>query len=106
MRKIIQDAAVKYAEDKVLPETALRGFIDGVFFALSHQWRSVEEELPLKDEDLLVFVPKNEFHLDEYIVAYYEGEDWYTRDGEHIRPTHWLPIPSLNPELLETGKEE
>lgn len=24
-----------------------------------------------------------------------DGEDWYTSDGEHIRPTHFMYIPSL-----------
>ncbi len=91
MSKTIEEAAVKYAEDKVLPETALRGFIDGAFFSLTHQWRSVEDELPPIDEDVVVL------YLG-FVIAYYDGEYWHTTYGKRIRPTHWLPIPSLNPE--------
>ena len=62
--------------------------------ALTAQWRSVEVELPENDEYVLVsysrsYTPKYK----EVAVAYFNGEDWYTQDGDHIRPTHWLPIP-------------
>ena len=95
MRKIIEDAAVKYADDKVFPETALRGFIDGAFFSLSHQWRSVDDELPADDETVLTLSSCG------HVLAYYSKQDemWFAYgDYGDITPTHWLTIPSLNPE--------
>lgn len=23
------------------------------------------------------------------------GEDWYTSDGEHVRPDYWMEIPAI-----------
>lgn len=62
--------------------------------ALAGQWRSVVDELPETDDDVLViysrsYTPKYK----EKAIAYYDGEDWYTQDGEHIRPSHWMSIP-------------
>lgn len=71
------------------------GFNAGVSFCEQSMWRSVEDELPSNDNNVLVYVPSTEFRIGGYEVAYYDGEDWYTSDGEHIRPTHFMYIPSL-----------
>lgn len=75
-----------------------KGFIAGIGFALSNQWRSIEDELPEEDEDVLVYNPKDAFGGEYFAVAYYDGEDWYTTDGVHIRPTHFMYIPELKTE--------
>lgn len=60
------------------------------------QWRSVEDELPKLDDDVLVVYSRSYTPAyKELAVAYYNGEDWYTQDGDHIRPSHWMPIPEL-----------
>lgn len=76
------------------------GWDKGSEWALQNQWVSVDERLPESDGAVLVFVPANPtFGMpDRYEIAYYDGEDWYTQDGEHIRPTHWCDIPQLKPE--------
>ena len=63
--------------------------------ALSHQWVSVEDALPEPHEEVLTYTVNA---IDENAVAYYDGEDWYSIYGEHIRPHYWLPIPPLNPD--------
>lgn len=70
-------------------------FMAGYIAAEQSMWRSVEEELPSNDYHVLVYVPSTEFRIGGYEVAYYDGEDWYTSDGEHIRPSHFMYIPSL-----------
>lgn len=72
-----------------------QAYEDGATEALASQWRSVEEELPSNDDNVLVYVPSTEFRMGGYEVAYHDGEDWYTSDGEHIRPSHFMYIPSL-----------
>lgn len=72
-----------------------QAFEDGYTAAEQSMWRSVEEELPSNDDNVLVYVPTTEFRIGGYEVAYYDGEDWYTSDGEHIRPSHFMYIPSL-----------
>lgn len=68
-------------------------YLAGATEALAgQQWRSVEDELPEDNENVFVRYPNNFGGL-EYGAAYYDGEDWYTIDGDHIRPTHWMQIP-------------
>ncbi|MDE5688682.1 MAG: DUF551 domain-containing protein [Paramuribaculum sp.] len=71
------------------------GWDKGVDFALSHQWISVDERLPEDDETVLTHSNYG------YVLAYYSEQDkmWfvYGNYGD-INPTHWLPIPQLNPE--------
>lgn len=70
-------------------------WLDGYTAAEQSMWRSVEEELSSNDNNVLVYAPSTEFRIGGYEVAYYDGEDWYTSDGEHIRPSHFMYIPSL-----------
>lgn len=71
-------------------------YLAGATEALAAQWRSVVVELPEEHDEVLVsFSPTYAPNNIEQAVAYYDGEDWYTTDGTHIRPSHWLPIPEL-----------
>ena len=67
------------------------GAKDTMSFALSHQWRSVEDELP--EKDVLVLV---RFRDGDISTARHSGQGW--RVAGYNPPTHWMPIPSLNPE--------
>ncbi len=68
-------------------------FKAGADFSLTHQWRSVEDELP-EDDDTVFVSDENGYH----IASYFNGE-WYSSDDEFTRnPQMWMPIPSLNPE--------
>lgn len=63
---------------------------DGATEALASQWRSVEEELPSNDNDVLA-TDENGLH----IASYFNGE-WYSTDDDFTRqPQMWMPIPSL-----------
>lgn len=71
-------------------------YIEAATEALAGQWRSVEDELPKEhDEVVVIFTHTYRPFIAENTVAYWDGEDWYTIDGEHLRPTHWMPIPEL-----------
>lgn len=83
------------SDDEQMKECLAQVWLDGYTAAEQSMWRSVEEELPSNDDNVLVYVPSTEFLIGGYEVAYYDGEDWYTSDGEHIRPTHFMYIPSL-----------
>lgn len=72
----------------VLEQTYLAGATE----ALASQWVSVEERLPKPHEEVLTYTVGA---IDTNAVAYHDGEDWYTTNGEHIRPHFWLPIPPL-----------
>lgn len=63
-------------------------YSDGYTAAEQSMWRSVEEELP----------PINEVVIASYIgftFAYYDGTDWWAIDGDYIKPTKFMYIPSL-----------
>lgn len=69
-------------------------YLAGTTEALAGQWRIVDNELPEIDDDVLVIYSRSYTPAyKEKAVAYCDGEDWYTQDGSHIRPTYWLPIP-------------
>lgn len=109
MTQTKEQKAQQYAEKKRLyaavsgdgtsvlytPKQFINAFIDGYTACEQSQWRSVEDELPEEYENVLTVGPYDFSDPSHYAVAYYDGEDWYTADGEHIRPTHWMPIPSL-----------
>ena len=60
--------------------------------AIKNQWRDATDYPPI-DEDVLVDYP----YEHGYVVAYYDGEDWYiTETGRLRRPTHWMSIPPHN----------
>lgn len=88
--------------DKV-EEYCVKTLADFTKQCISKQWISVDERLPENDDHVLVHVKGDRFFCipDRYEVAYYDTEDWYTQDGELIRPTHWCDIPPLNPEKEE-----
>ena len=75
-------------EAKSMAETAIRAYIAGHFEALASQWVSVDERMPEIGE--LVVAAYIGF-----VIATYDGEDWYDVNDHLIRPTHWLPIPPL-----------
>lgn len=71
----------------------------GMKSANKQQWINVDRQLPETDSVVLVFLPARLIVdlEDRYEAAYYDGEDWYTTDGKHIRPDYWMNIPPLNP---------
>lgn len=76
-----------------------RAYALGMKSANKQQWINVDRQLPETDSVVLVFLPARLIvDLEErYEAAYYDGEDWYTTDGKHIRPDYWMNIPPLNP---------
>lgn len=105
MSKIIEEAAFEYAYEAAQTTkgalamadsrdiTALkRAFLTGANFALANQWRSVEDELPKVNTPILGR-KKNRIY-----VCAYDGEDFYNESSDKLRPTHFMYIPSLDPE--------
>lgn len=109
MSKTIEDAAKEHAVkayDTVLlrgemespyAEQARLSFIAGAQFALTHQWRSVEDELPLSEEDVMLRY-ENPLSGEESFAIGYRKDVQYFRsiDNHELTPTHFMPIPSLN----------
>lgn len=65
-------------------------------YALASQWISVNEHLPNKHEEVLVYLIEPGCIAGENAVAYYDGEGWHTTHGRHIRPIYWMSIPKLS----------
>ena len=102
--KTIEEKAQAYTDstetrvfgcEETLDATELiqKGFIAGAKEALAGQWRSVEDELPKEEDVVVIFTHPYRPFITENTVAYLDGEDWYTVNGELIRPTHWMSIP-------------
>ncbi len=75
-------------------------YLAGATEALASQWRSVEEELPEAEQDVLVAVDTNTNH--QFAFAWLSTLSngtlrWYSYDDtlplDNIR--YWLPIPEL-----------
>lgn len=77
------------------------GFIDGAVWADTHPgWVSVEDELPPKEENVLIWSSGSK----EAMIGYYIGRNWqrktndfysYVDDGYWHNVTHWMPLPAL-----------
>lgn len=66
------------------------GYKAGAAEALSHQWVSVEDELPDSYGPVLLFC---EFGAE---IGYYEHGEWYLNGYGTINSvTFWMPIPPL-----------
>lgn len=67
-------------------------------FCIRHKWICVDDKLPENDGYVLVYVNGDSSFgtPDRYEIAYYDTEDWYSQNGEHIRPSYWCDIPQLN----------
>lgn len=89
-------ASIPGALVPMLHDIAQSSYICGAQDALASQWISAEDQVPKLDEEVLTYTINA---IDEYAVAYFDGEDWFDTHGEHIRPHYWLPIPQLNPEI-------
>ena len=96
--KTIEQKAIEYANENTAlglsKELAIRAYIAGATEALPGLWRSVEDELPKEHEEVVVIFPcPYRPSITENTVAYWDGKDWYTIDGDNIWPTYWMPIP-------------
>lgn len=81
-----------FVKETWLENVVADGYMAGHEAAIKNQWRDATDYPPI-DEDVLVDYP----YEHEYVVAYYDGEDWYiTETGRLIRPTHWMSIPPHN----------
>jgi hypothetical protein len=66
----------------------LQAFIKGVEYARKHgDWRSVKDELPPNDDDVLVVDENHDCYIN-----YFVDEDWINGDNQI---THWMPLPEL-----------
>lgn len=72
-------------------DTFQLGFVQGGFYALSHQWISVEDALP---ECSVMVLVKDKYG--NYDTAYLSKKGyWIANDGKEIIVSFWLPIPKF-----------
>ena len=78
-----------FIKETWLEEIVAAGYIAGHETAIKSQWHDAADYPPI-DEDVLVDYP----YEHGFVVAYYDGEDWYiTETGRLIRPIRWMSIP-------------
>lgn len=78
------------SDDEQMKECLAQVWLDGYTAAEQSMWRSVEEELPSNDADVLAS-DENGLH----IASYFNGE-WYSCDDEFTcNPQMWMPIPPI-----------
>lgn len=97
----IEEKALAYAERYAatpMAEAAVRAYIAGHFDALASQWRSVEEELPSDDTYLYFVADVRKDPLGVDCAEYNCETQKFSRGDNILDPTHWMAIPSLNPE--------
>lgn len=77
----------------------------GTLSALSHQWVSVEDALPEPHEEVLCMMKSNGAVVSGFILKNGKGKPevatdpcFHFEDYEGYEPTHWCPIPPLNPD--------
>lgn len=111
-KKIIQEYVESYRyENGMELEPPVKIFLEkigniffkqGISFALQNQWISVEEALPLEQDDEDEQYSTNVFARTKDCIryAYYDfyNKSWYSVEGGYRFSgdvTHWMPIPSL-----------
>lgn len=102
-RKQIEKEAQRRTNKFKVPDNNLiayeKGFVEGAEWALSHQWVSVEDELPPFEENVLVKIKlenliTNEIrHRTNNPKVYVDKNKFAIYDYEVV--THWMPIPLL-----------
>ena len=101
LKKRIEEAAREYTSNQTgldyIGETACeRGFIDGAEYAISHQFISVEDELPEYDESVIVA-----FGDDDYSLLHRSNNSNVLTDKNgfcnygYKEVLAWLPIPKF-----------
>ena len=100
LKKRIEEAAVEHAES--IPQSDERkeysreDFIAGAYYALSHQWISVEESLPEYDKAVIVA-----FGDDDYALLHRSNNSNVLTDKNgfcnygYKEVLAWLPIPKF-----------
>jgi hypothetical protein len=124
MNKTIEEAAIEHAlnaADAVIlngemetnyVERARFSFIVGANFALSHQWRRVEDELPPGDEKVLCRLKSNGVIVSGFInkskrtgrLEVFISPGFYVKGYGNSEPTHWMPIPLVNEQKMAWRK--
>lgn len=81
----------------------LQAYTDGHTAGEQSLWRSVEEELPLVDQEVLCLMKSNSAVVSGFIernkrtdkLQVATSPDFHFEDYGDYEPTHWMPIPSL-----------
>ena len=101
--KTIEEKAKAYAENNTIQSAWLseckknveKAYLAGATEALASQWRSVEDELPPVDKDVLVSMGYGEFGV-AWLTSLSNGTcKWYSNDDtlslDNIK--YWMSIP-------------
>ena len=104
LRKKAIEAAQNYVKTRCLSETSEVmdvSFLAGAKWALSHQWISVKDKLPLVEKSIgeemwsmavLVRTPKGGVYIDKYV---FHHETWLN-NGNFV--SYWMPFPEFSEE--------
>lgn len=107
LKKRIEEAAVEHADripqSDERKEYSREDFIAGAYYALSHQFISVDEALPEPEEEVVLF---NKNSIRHYEIGWlrkekeYSKSKWAITNGfvEDDDITHWMFMPKFEAE--------
>lgn len=58
------------------------------------QWRPIDTA-PTDMTEVIVLCGKKDISLGWYFAPSSQTRNWLNQNGKRIKPTHWMPIPSL-----------
>lgn len=69
-------------------------FIAGAQYALSHQWISVEDDLPESNTDCIIYTHDDMGSVKMF--AWFDGDNFHgEQDDEIYHPEFWMPLSTL-----------
>jgi hypothetical protein len=94
---------IKAAAQRLCPTNIVKVeyFERGARWADEHpenNWRSVEDELPPDDDDVVVFDASHDCY-----IAWYDRGTWH---NESDTITHWMPLPEPPEEFVKIKEDE
>lgn len=99
--EVFPDMMNDIGADKPWPEVRqylADAYVQGAIDERAAQWISVHDRVPKSMAESVLTYSADD--LDEYAVAYFENNKWYTIAGMEIQPDYWMTIPQAPADKL------